>query len=533
MADVIIKKKQEIQAADDEAFKPSALEKEYLTAVYQTYQKLLHIQGMVDFEDLIGDVVRKLESDPQAKEVLTRQYPFVFVDEYQDINTGQYRLLKTISGLRMDICVIGDPDQSIYGFRGSQVQYFHRFSDDYPGATHIRLSQNYRSTQTILNVSQEMIQQSPGRVTASKLFSEIKGVQHVGILSCNTEKHEAVAIGKMIESMIGGMRFYSIDFGKTDASGCQNERSFSDFAVLYRTARQMNVIRDMLSASGIPTQVAAKNTTVFCNGVRIVLSLLKILAGMGSFFDLYRILPYMQAGVGKKTFDTWKFWAYDHRLPLYEALDNLVKYPIRGLKKERQIKLIDLANLLTSMKRKVLQNTIIETIDMILAQTSIGIKEKDPVQWQEQVQALKQITEPYGSDAVSFFKKWTLQSDTDGYDSRVEKVTLMTMHASKGLEFPVVFISGCEDGLIPFKRDETEYSDEDEERRLFYVAMTRAREALFLSWAKKRSVRGKIETRTVSPFVKDVEKQLEQMGHIQGNQRPRKQQTQLELFSNQ
>ena len=530
LTDAIIKKKQEIQAADDEAFKLSALEKDYLAAVYQSYQKLLHIQGMLDFEDLIGDVVRKIESDPQAKNLITRQYPFVFVDEYQDINTGQYRFLKAISGHRKDICVIGDPDQSIYGFRGSRVQYLHRFSDDYPGATRIRLSQNYRSTQTILDVSQQMIQQSPGRVTTSRLFSEIKGLQRVGILSCHTEKHEAVVIGKTIESLVGGMGFYSIDFGKTDTSGCQSERTFSDFAVLYRTARQMNVIRDMLSASGIPTQVAAKNTTVFCNGVRIVLSLLKILTGSGSFFDLYRILPYMQAGIGKKTFDTWKFWAYDHRLHLYKAFDNLTKYPIRGLKKERQIKLIDLTNLLTSMKRKVLQNTIIETIDMILAHTAIGIKEKDPVQWQEQVHALKQMAEPYGSDAASFFKKMTLQSDTDGYDSRVEKVTLMTMHASKGLEFPVVFISGCEDGLIPFKRDETEHTDEDEERRLFYVAMTRAREGLYFSWAKKRSVRGKIETRTVSPFVKDIEKQLEQMDHMQGNQRPQNQQTQLELF---
>ena len=531
LADAIQTIKQEYQPDADKLNQLTAMEKIAVNAVYRFYQRILKIVGLMDFEDLIGNVVRLLENDMNVCTTIHRKYPFVFVDEYQDINTGQYRLIKNLAKTGTEICVIGDPDQSIYGFRGSHVRYFHRFGRDYPGAAHIQLRQNYRSTQIILNVAQQMIQKTPDRLPTQELYSENQGTQKVGILACKNEKHEAVTIGKMIESMVGGVGFYSIDFGKTSVTESHKERTFSDFAILYRTSQQSQMIAETLSAAGIPTQVAVKKASQFGPQTKTLVSLLKMLTGNGSFRDLFRVGPYLQTGIGKKSFDSWKFWAYQHHQNVYEALDNLKTYPIATLTKKSQMKLTAMAKAFTAVRSQISDHNLGKTIDSILSQTSLDIPVKDDPQWVQQLSDIKQMADKFDGDLLSFLNHLVLQTDTDQYDSRVEKVSLLTMHASKGLEFPVVFIIGCENGLIPFIPKENKYQDINEERRLFYVAMTRAKQELYLSHARNRKVHGKIGSQSISPFVTDVEQKLKQMNQVTGHKPDRQRQIQLALFS--
>jgi len=531
VADAIGMIKQEFYADAAKLDQLTSAEKEAVNTIYQFYQQIVNIIGLVDFEDLIGNVIRLFENDHMVRTTIQKQYPYVFVDEYQDINTGQYRLLKNLVCPQTKICVIGDPDQSIYGFRGSHVRYFHRFQEDYPGAERIQLQQNYRSTQIILNVAQRMIQKTPDRLPAPKLVTETPGTQKVGILACQNEKHEAVTIGKMIESLVGGVGFYSVDFGKTSLTESHEERTFSDFAILYRTAQQSKIIAETLSAAGIPIQLAIKNTTQSCPKMETTVSFLKMLSGNGSYADLYRILPYLQTGIGKKTFDNWKFWAYRQGQNVYAALNSLKTVPIATLRQRSQTKLATMAKVLATVQSQSSIEDPGETIDTILKQTSLGIPAKDDSRWHQQLEELKQKANGFDGDLPAFLNRLALQTETDQYDSRVEKVSLMTIHASKGLEFPVVFVSGCENGLIPFIPKENKYNDINEERRLFYVAMTRAKQELYLSHAKKRRVHGKIEIQTISPFVTDVEQNLKQINQNSGHKSERKRQTQLALFA--
>ncbi len=529
LAEAIRKIKQEFQPNADKLDQFTDAEKKAVNTIYRSYQQILKTLSLVDFEDLIGDVVRLFENENKARTAIQNHYPYVFVDEYQDINTGQYRLLKALSNKWTEICAIGDPDQSIYGFRGSHVHYFHRFHEDHPESERIQLLQNYRSTRTILKVAQQMIQKTPARKPSRQIFSENQGTQKVSILACKNGKHEAVTIGKMIESMVGGLGFYSIDFGKTSAT--ETERTFSDFAILYRTARQSQVIAEALSAAGIPIQVAIKKTAQICPQVQAMVSFLKILSGKGSYGDLYRILPYLQTGIGKKSFDSWKFWAYQQDQNVNEALNCLITYPITALSKRIQMKLVTMAKALLSIQAQVSIEDPGETIDFLMEQTSLGIPVKNDTQWLQQQDYLKKKAHSFDGDLPTFLNRVALQTDTDQYDTRGEKVSLMTMHASKGLEFPVVFITGCENGLIPFIPTEKKNQDIDEERRLFYVAMTRAKQELYLSHAKKRKIHGKIGIQSISPFVTDVKQKLNYINQLSGKKSGRPRQTQLRLFS--
>ena len=214
---------------------------------------MLSKERLWDFEDLIYTVVTKLNKSPDLVKQFQCQFKYIFVDEYQDINFAQYCTIKHLAHSRANISVIGDPDQSIYGFRGSDSRYFKRFTDDYPRAKIVNLSQNYRSVKVVLEASQQMIGSTRGDRDVNKIFSKIEGPENIGILSCENERTEAVAIGKEIEKMVGGLGFYSIDFDKTDTAA--EEYSFSDAAVLFRTTRKCDIFADVFKQAGIPFQI--------------------------------------------------------------------------------------------------------------------------------------------------------------------------------------------------------------------------------------------------------------------------------------
>ena len=479
-----------------------------VAAVYRIYQRLLSNQRLCDYEDLIFRVVRLLENDPDLCRQNRQRFQHILVDEYQDLNEGQYRLIRAISPQGWNLFAIGDPDQSIYGFRGSDVQYFKQFLKDYPNAEIVHLEKNYRSTQTILNASRQVIVAgNENRKTESQIYSGIEGIKTIGIFELDSEKAEAVAVGKTIEQMIGGVGFYSLDFGKVDGFEDRTPFGFSDFAVLYRTGAQGERMGEILEKAGIPCQTTHKKYLHQNKGRSIILSYLKVIEGIGSYLDLERIAGYALLKVKKSILETFIDWGFEQSFTLKQALAEIDGILLPGVKRQDQRVLVEYADQLRELNAELRPMPVREKINLIYKNLNPRYFEKHP-DFAEQRNEIFNLAGDCGNNTVDFLVKMALQTDTDLYDSKAEKVALLTMHAAKGLEFPVVFITGCEKDLIPLCPPEEAVQDIEEERRLFYVAMTRAKEILYLTYAKKRHIYGKLESRTPSPFVMDIEKRL-------------------------
>jgi uncharacterized protein (TIGR00375 family) len=528
LLNMIISAKQNILSPQDNLKEINKSETKEFSAIYKEYQNILSIQDLYDYEDLIFNIVRLLESDMDFCKQYQDKYKYIFVDEYQDLNQGQYRIIKALTKPDSNICVIGDPDQSIYGFRGSDVRYFKNFLRDYPEAKAINLNQNYRSTETILKASYQTIKNhkeynSLGSV--SRVYSDIKGTKTINILELVSEKAEAVAIGKIIEKMVGGIGFHSIDYGSVDSSCIKKQMGFSDFAVLFRSWVQSQIIADILDKANIPYQILSRENVFNSKGVSELLSFLKIINGRGSYVDFERIIDLTKSGIGKKTLIIFKTWCYKNKFSLKEAMLKTCRFPVDGMSRSSQQKLYAFIVNILKTKEKIK--------DLSLEEKLLYLSEKTKVKDIITEQALNDIivlTRNPDVKSSDFLSSIALHTDTDIYSSRAEKVSLMTIHTAKGLEFPVVFIAGCEDGFIPMKKYGDEKPDIDEERRLFYVAMTRAKERLYFTYAKKRRVYGKMITREVSPFINDIEMSLIKHEESHFKKTKKKAGVQLKLF---
>ncbi|MBA3027242.1 MAG: AAA family ATPase [Desulfobacteraceae bacterium] len=476
--------------------------------IYGKYQELLNIQGLMDFEDLIFHTVWLMETPEHPYRKYVKTYSHVFVDEYQDLNHGQYRIIKALCPTGENLCVIGDPDQSIYGFRGSDPAYFKAFMMDFPGAEQITLDRNYRSCETILKGSKQILGKNRENPEELKLYSGIQGVKTLGVISSPTEKSEAVSIGKRIEQLVGGLGFHSMDFGLKGEPSHGRERSFSDFALLYRTQSQGRILADALMKANIPCRMASRSAMFNLKGIRELISFLRLMEDKGTLTDLERIGRLPNSGLGLKALESFKSWFFQNSMTVSEALTHVRRLPVESIPPSFQAKLDRFAGML-SKTRETLKNDPVQTKINRLAELPIlnPLTSNHP-EMKDSLAHLLNIASAYGHDSHSFLCGLALKTDVDFYDPRAESVTLMTLHASKGLEFPVVFICGCEEGLIPFIRFEGTEPDPEEERRLFYVAMTRAREELYFSWCRKRTVTGKYQERKLSRFVEDIQNSL-------------------------
>ncbi|MDD5451695.1 MAG: UvrD-helicase domain-containing protein [Desulfovibrionales bacterium] len=430
--------------------------------IYEAYQRALDEAHLLDFEDLIFKVVRLLEGHEATRAKYQKRFRFISVDEYQDINYAQYRLIRLMAPSTHDLCVIGDPDQAIYGFRGSSVRYFHKFQEDYPTAKFLRLEQNYRSTETILRASRQVI---GGGDVREGLWSGIQGTRWLTIAQLPTEKAEAEFVVKSIETEVRGISHFSMESRKIDTSEEGGERSFSDFAVLYRINEQGKALEEAFIRSGIPFQRVGKEKIVDRKGTAQLLFCLRTLEPFGCGLD---------------------------RLEFFN------RKRIQGLKD-------GLNPLEITLKGK----TVREKLKRIYEDVDLFRNLSKEAEFQEDICYLLSFSERFGDNVSDFLTQLALQGEADLYDPRAEKVTLMTLHAAKGLEFPVVFITGCEEGLIPYYHYNKEtQSDISEERRLFYVGLTRTQEKLFLSYAGKRLLFGTRSSQKISPFLQDIGQEL-------------------------
>jgi DNA helicase-2/ATP-dependent DNA helicase PcrA len=478
--------------------------------VYQSYQELLAIQGLCDYEDLIFKTVRLLETKDHIALSYRRLFQYVFVDEYQDLNHGQYRIIKALvpSGIHKKICVVGDPNQSIYGFRGSSSEYFKRFVEDYPDAQIIKLTQNYRSSQTILDGSYQVIRSQGEDSFKERIYSKINGTKTISIIEAGSEKSEAVAIGKTIEKLMGGTGFHSIDFGRVNGQHLHTDLGFSDFAVLYRTSEQHKILSQVFDVAGIPCQIVSRENIFSSKYIGDLVSLLKIIEGIASFADFERSEKIIPLAMNKKSLEIFKNWCVKKRFSLETGLINARRFPIKDLGKTQQRNLIDAANEIFKIKEKTRNMSMAEKLSFISEYTRISKSDHWDKNTQERVKHMVDLYTHSDANTKDFLKTCALQTDTDMYRNQSERVALMTMHASKGLEFSVVFICGCENGLLPFQPRGADTTDIEEEKRLFYVAMTRAKDRLFITFSNKRKRFGKIEKKTLSPFVREIERNL-------------------------
>jgi DNA helicase-2/ATP-dependent DNA helicase PcrA len=462
-----------------------------LKQVYAAYQKELQAAGGMDFEDLIMRFYHLITRSETVRNRVQSRFAHVFVDEYQDLNVGQYELVRELAR-HSQLFVIGDPDQSIYGFRGSDHRFFHQFADDYPGCEQIVLTKNYRSTQTILDASFQMISKfGPDRNTR-RIYSQVNGTKKVIIRETATETAEAVAVGKMIEHAMGGMSLDAITIQKDDP-GRDADRGFSDFAVLYRTRRQGEVFAEVFQKHGIPFQTADKKAGFDRAQIQLLLSCLRLLTRRAGDRDVDRLSTHLQARMSLETGPIQPerilgpVWEPVRDQPGHVWLDALTRF----LKIEKAVS-------------------------------------RDPVAAAAyaRIQTLARAFD----DPEEFMDRLALDRDSDLLAGGVEKVSLLTMHAAKGLEFPVVFVTGCEQGMIPFARNGSACENPSEERRLFYVAMTRAKDLLCLTYARKRRMFGVRRDMQPSMFIKDIETRLIEQ-EVQRRTVPiQKQPIQLELF---
>ena len=459
----------------------------------------------LDFDDLIARSVDLLEKNAEILAVLRMRFQWIAVDEYQDVNPAQHRLLQLLAGDGQRLTAIGDPDQAIYGFRGADYRYFASFPADYPGATTLHLRQNYRSAQAILDAAQQVIARNPDRASL-EIFSEFTEQVKLDIYRAPTDKAEAEYVVHQIEQLVGGTSYFSLDSGRVEDDTKPVNWAFGDFAVLYRLNSQSRLLVEAFERSGIPFQAVGQASLYAQEPVREILAWLWLLHTPTSQVHWERVtgkgLPQRREDPEKFDFsEKSNFWPHPQLSTLFAELATLSPITAR-----------------------------IERVAAFLAgKRTDGFSAVE----NERIERLLRRATPYGDDLRRFLEATALHSEVDYYDPRADRVSLMTLHAAKGLEFPVVFVVGCEEGLLPYlpPGDNARPADVEEERRLFYVGMTRARQKLALTHAGRRFLYGQSMENPRSRFVGDIETVLLEVQAAARRERPPEpEQVQLRLI---
>ncbi len=443
---------------------PSELVDRELAYLYAAYEDRLKKEDAFDIDDLVVCPVRLLQDSSDTRQVIQERYPWVCIDEYQDINFVQYKLIRLLAPEEdSNIFAIGDPDQAIYGFRGADNIFIKRFKDDYPCAAIYGLTTSYRCSKTILEASGQVVRHGE----KNNLLEGIEAGVSIDIRECATEKSEAEFVARTIERLMGGVRFFSFDSQITDG-GEENEAiSFSDFGVFFRLSRMAPDIIKAMNDHGIPYQLVGEKPFFKQEPVNTVIDILRCII-----------------------------------MPSNSLLNQRLK--------EKQIK-----GLSESAILQIKRNANIQSIEGYLLEIITLFFPDFVVSHQDAIDRLLSLSKEYGSDIPSFLSLLQLGTPSDTYNASTEQVALMTIHAAKGLEFSHVFVVGCEDGILPYALFSNDASDIEEERRLLYVAMTRAKRTLYLSHAKRRNLFGNSLHLSISPFLKNIKEELITRGEVE------------------
>ena len=481
---------------------------------YKAYQEELRRSEAMDFDDLIMMTLRLFDKNPDVLAYYQQRYQYIHVDEYQDTNHAQYQLVKLLASRFKNICVVGDADQSIYGWRGADMQNILDFEKDYPEAKVVLLEENYRSTKKILQAANEVIKNNRNR-RPKKLWTQNDDGEQIVYYRANDERDEAVFVASTIDNIIR-----------------EEGKNFKDFAVLYRTNAQSRTIEEALLKSNIPYTMVGGTKFYSRKEIRDVISYLNLIANPADNISFERVVNEPKRGVGPGTLEKIRTFAYEQNMSLLDASANIMLSPIKGKAAQG---VYDFANMILNLRDQLDGLSITEAVEAVLDKSGYldALSMQQTLESQARIENIEEfmsVTKNFdetntdgtedetGIDRLGrFLNDLALIADTDDGDMEAAEVTLMTLHAAKGLEFPVVFLIGMEEGVFPLSRASEEPDELEEERRLAYVGITRAEEILFLTNANTRTLFGKTSYNRPSRFLREISDDLLQ---YQGLARP-------------
>lgn len=471
---------------------------------YVLYQKELENSQALDFDDLIMKTIELFEKDPETLEYYQNKFHYIHVDEYQDTNDAQYQLVTLLAAKYKNLCVVGDADQSIYGWRGANMNNILNFERDYPEAHTVMLEQNYRSTQTILKAANEVIANNLVR-KEKNLWTENGTGEKISYYRAQNEHDESQFVVSKIQAEISEHGYH-----------------YNDFVVLYRTNAQSRMIEETFMKSTVPYTMVGGHKFYDRKEIRDILAYLTLIVNPRDAMSFERVVNTPKRGIGPGSVDKLRQFANENGWSLLEAAQNVTL--ANAISARIRAKIEDFGRLMADLTKEADYLTITELTDEILTKSGYlqMLKAENDLQAQtrqENLEEFKSVTQEYdqkhGEDEgdnrqklMNFLSDLALVSDQDDVDEEAPKVTLMTLHAAKGLEFPVIFLVGMEEGIFPLYRSLSNEKELEEERRLAYVGITRAKRKLYLTNAYSRMLYGRVQRNQPSQFVEEINDDL-------------------------
>ena len=472
-----------------------------IAKIFELYENTLNNNNAIDFDDMLLITVKLLEQNPEVREKYFKKFQHILVDEYQDTNQAQYQLVKALyTNLQADVpetrslCVVGDVDQSIYSWRGADFRIILNFQNDFPNAKVVKLEQNYRSTANILNAANAIIENNEERVD-KVLYSQKGDGEKISLYEAQDEADEANYIVRSIR----------------DTSD-----NYNQFAILYRTNNQSRALEEALIAAGIPYRIYGGLKFYDRKEIKDAIAYLKLVYNPDDSQSLRRIVNVPKRAIGETTLKHLQEYADENDLSLFGSIKDVDN--ISAIKSGTATKLKDFATLIEKFQEAQKRYSLPEFLGLVLERSGYlkELHESNTDEDEVRIENLQELVnvanefEPEEEDNIlgEFLAQVSLVSDIDGMDEIANNVTLMTLHASKGLEFPIVFLAGCDEGIFPSARCSNTTSELEEERRLMYVGVTRAETKLYLTTAKRRQMWGEYKYYTPSRFLEEIPSNL-------------------------
>jgi DNA helicase II / ATP-dependent DNA helicase PcrA len=497
MVALISRGKDEVRTGAEQANAAGTHHEELAARIRLRYDAFLEQNNALDFDDLLSRTVWLFDRHPDVLEKYQRRFKYIMVDEYQDTNRAQYLMVRHLASKHRNLCVVGDDDQSIYQFRGADVRNILSFEHDYPDAQIVKLEQNYRSTQVILDAAYHVIKANPNRAD-KRLWTERPGGPKVVVAQTYDEQEEALAVAQEALRLVA-----------------QGDYRLGDLAVLYRTNAQSRALEEVLLRRGVPYRLIGGLRFYERREVKDVLAYLRLIANPQDTLSFSRVINVPRRKLGEKSLAQLGYWADAHGMSPWDSLTRLDE--MTELTTAARGALRDFRDLVDEVRAASLERRLVEVIDLLLLRSAYERYVKDgsgdgDERWANVLELRGLASEydglPPGEGLQAFIEDLALMSDVDSLDERAQGMTLITLHMVKGLEFPVVFMLGMEEGLFPHSRSLDSPAGLEEERRLAYVGMTRAKDRLFLFHAFRRHLWGSANLNLPSRFLADIPSEL-------------------------
>jgi DNA helicase-2/ATP-dependent DNA helicase PcrA len=497
MVGLISRAKDEVISAEDQLKAAGTHNEELAAQIRLRYDAFLQQNNALDFDDLLMRTVWLFNRHPEVLEKYQKRFKYVMVDEYQDTNRAQYLMVRHLASKHRNLAVVGDDDQSIYGFRGADVRNILSFEHDYPDAKIVKLEQNYRSTQMILDAAYHVIKANPNRAE-KRLWTDRPGGPKVVVAQTYDEQEEAQAVAREALRLVA-----------------EGDNRLGDIAVLYRTNAQSRALEEVLLRRGVPYRLIGGLRFYERREVKDVLAYLRLIANPQETLSFSRIINVPRRKLGEKSLAQLGYWADAHGMSAWDSLSRLDE--MDDLTPSAKGALGEFRDLIVEVRAASQERRLVEVIDLLLMRSAYERFVKDTGsdgddRWANVLELRGLASEydglPPGEGLQAFLEDVALMSDVDTMDDRSQGMTLITLHMVKGLEFPVVFMLGMEEGLFPHSRSLDSPAGLEEERRLAYVGMTRAKDRLYLFHAFRRHLWGSANLNLPSRFLADIPREL-------------------------